>query len=578
MRSISKFLLAIKLFSFMISVCVCAAPFYSNYDHPPCFIAAAIIFTIYLLLLKIDYKYDEKIKFQIALKKIYNDELIYMKGDHSIFGSGDRFINTKHEYSFDMDVFGQQSLFQRINRTVTKAGESLLAERLATLSDNKNEVISRQNAILELEEEVDFRFSYLAIGSNIDKELTLSIEYFQNAPMEKIFSTKYFLIASYLSIGIMALSSVTAYFKLTPLWIPFIIFLIQLIVPIILYNKTNKHAVQVGKLHKNMQGYSELINCIKHNYFSSELNKKLREKLFSPFDSTIAFKELSAILNKFDQRENAYVLILLNGFFLNDIFLLIKYSIWKTRYLNRLESWIAILAEFEVLISLANANFNNESYVVPEIIDQGDFIVDAKGLGHPFIAENKLITNDFKIRQSNFSIITGANMAGKSTLLRSLGINYIMALNGMKVCASSFNIQMIKLFSSMRNTDNLASGISYFNAELMRIEQLINYVSKNKNTLIILDEILKGTNSKDKLNGSIMFLQQIQKFSVSGIIATHDLALAELEETNPTIFVNYCFEIDLQGSSVYTYKMQKGICKNLNATYLLSNILQKIKK
>ena len=513
-----------------------------------------------------------------ALIKVYNNEILSINGDFSEFESGEEFINPQHEYSFDMDIFGEQSFFHRINRTFTTEGKSMLAAKLTNLPKSKIEIERKQKAISELEERDTFCHSFLAFGSLLNKNISFSIRNFHSSPIEKILIKKNIIIIAYISIFFLLLTSCLAYLREIPNWVPFIVFILQLISPIFLFKKMNKYTHEIGKLHKNTKQYSEIINLLKQTEFTSDLNMELKEKLFVPEDSIKAFKKLATILNQFDKRENAYALVILNGFFLNDLFLLIKYCNWKHSYLHRIEEWLAVLAEFEVLISFANMNFSNSQYAIPEIVTDGDTIIKAHGLGHPFIDKKKLVTNDFIIKKSNFSIITGANMAGKSTLLRSLGINYVMALNGMKVCAECFTIQIVRLFSSMRNTDNLASGISYFSAELNRIEQLINYIINNDNTLIILDEILKGTNSKDKLNGSIMFLEKIRNLPVSGVIATHDLALSELSNINPNIFQNFCFEIDLHSSQMYTYKIQNGVCKNLNATYLLNNIFSKISK
>lgn len=576
-KSISKIYLILKLVFFIAGASLIIITIYSNNYLTTYYIVTGVLFAFYLLFVKIDDNHSRKIVYYKALIDIYNNELLGLKYNFSKFESGSEFINPSHEYSFDLDIFGDQSFFHRINRTVTLEGKKKLANKLTELPKDKKHILKTQNAISELEENDSFRHSFQAIGSLLNKELSFSIHHFTFSSIEQLLVKKYIYIAAFASITILILTALFASFNLIPKWIPFAVFLIQLISPIILFKNTAKYSAEIGRLHKNMNEYVNLIKFLKGTSFKTEFNKNLRNRLFYPADSLTAFKKLASILNQFDKRENAYALIILNGLFLNDLFLLIKYCNWKIEYLNKIEDWLDILAEFEVLISFANANFNFPSYTLPHFNTSGDTILEAKELGHPFIDEKKLVTNNFEIRKSTFSIITGANMAGKSTLLRSLGISYIMALNGMKVCAKQYNVQIVKLFSSMRNTDNLASGISYFSAELIRIEQLINYIIDNDNTLIILDEILKGTNSKDKLNGSKMFLEKIQKLPVSGVIATHDLALSELECINPETYLNYCFEINLQTTQMYSYKIQKGVCKNLNATFLLNNIFSKIK-
>lgn len=575
---ISKVILILKLIFFIAGATFVAVAIYEANPRIMHYVIAGVLFALYIILVKIDSAHYKKIKYYKALEKIFDNELLALKFDFSGFESGNEFINPLHEYSFDMDIFGEQSFFHRINRTITQEGKNKLADKLTNLPKDKTEIIKRQKAITELEENDVFRHSFQAIGMQINKELLFSIHYFNPSSVEGILVKKYVWILACVSILILVSTSCLAICSFLPAWIPFLFFIVQLVSPIILFKNANKYSAEIGRLHKNISEYASLIKYLKGIKFKSDLNQELQNRLFFPADSLAAFKRLGAILSQFDKRENAYALILLNGLFLNDLFSLIKYCNWKNEYLGKLEEWLDSLAEFEVLICFANANFNSTTYILPHVLTSGDVIIDTKELGHPFIESNKLVTNDFEIKKTSFSIITGANMAGKSTFLRSLGISYVMALNGMKVCAKQYTVQIVRLFSSMRNTDNLASGVSYFNAELIRIEQLINYVMDNGNTLIILDEILKGTNSKDKLDGSIMFLEKLQALPVSGVIATHDLALSELERTNSNVFLNYCFEISLQSSQMYTYKIQNGVCKNQNATYLLNNIFSKITK
>ena len=231
----------------------------------------------------------------------------------------------------------------------------------------------------------------------------------------------------------------------------------------------------------------------------------------------------------------------------------------------------------DAMVSMADFRYNHPEAEEAEFVSGSPEIVfEGKNLYHPFLGA-KAVKNDFTIKDGNYYIITGANMAGKSTFLRSLGVNYILAMAGMPVFADQLKISRFRLFSSMRTTDDLTHGISYFNAELIRLEELLKFCKESAEfrTLIILDEILKGTNSLDKLNGSRKFLEAIAKQPVSGIIATHDLELSKMENDASGKFHNYCFEIDLGTDVTYTYKIQKGVARNQNATFLLNKILEK---
>lgn len=536
------------------------------------FFASLALLIIFFLLQHKDIRCSKKYSYYSNLNEVYRDEVNFLNGNYQEFYNGDLFVDKKHEYSYDLDIFGENSFFQRINRTKTYEGLNFLANKLITITDSKNDVLQKQSSLLELVEKENFRFKFLAICRGFDFNKSNNYAYIDKKSKSFITSKKASLFL-YSSILISLTTLLLGILGVIPLAIPSFLLTIQLITPIILFRKMNKNAAEVGRLYKDIARYSELLKLVESEHFRAEENVLLKNTLFEVHNSLVALKKLTLILERFDQRENAYALVLLNAIFLSDMFLLRAYFKWKDMYSGHIQIWINSLAEFEARISLANFIFNKPNYCIPQISENLDLLIEAKNMGHPFIEDKKLVTNDFSIYKSNFIIITGANMAGKSTFLRCAGINYIMAVNGMKVCSSEFNFTLFKLFSNMRNTDDLSSGISYFNAELIRIKQLINFTQNNKHTLMILDEILKGTNSKDKLKGSIMFLKEMKKKSVTGIIATHDLELAKLENEYPNLFHNYCFEINISESIDYAYKIQKGVSKNLNATLLLKEIL-----
>jgi len=538
-------------------------------------ILAAISFILFVVLAKIDLKYRNKRYFYQSLNTVLQNEVKSLKGDFSSFNDGESFVNKKHEYTFDLDLFGSNSFFHRINRTVTAEGQKILAHMLEYLPENKQEIIHKQEAIDEIAKLTRFRFDFMAIGTGVNSSLKLISDYIPKTKTSSYYSSSvagWFIL---ISITLTALSTIAAFFHIISVWVPSCLFTIQLILPVVLYKKTNKDAAEIGRLSKNFHGYFMLLSLINQQEFQSELNQKLTNKLFDSKNSLNAFKELSSLLDKFEQRENAYVFVLFNGLYLRDLLLLRQYEKWKIKYASHIDYWLKIIGEFDALISLANHAFNNQDYITPIITTQSDLLMSAEDLGHPFITKKNLVSNSICIKKDQINIITGANMSGKSTFLRTIGINYIMALNGMKVCASAFEIDLVKVFSSMRNSDDLTTGTSYFSAELDRMEQLIHFTEQNKHSLLLLDEILKGTNSNDKLNGSRLFLKEIRKKHVTGLIATHDLALTKLEEQYPGIYKNYCFEFEMADDIIYTYKIQEGISTNLNATYLLSKILFK---
>lgn len=565
----------LKLLSFFSAVFFLVIPFQTAWNKPVCFSAAFAAFGIFIFLQNRDTKYLRLSEYYKSLNRVYENEVSFLNRNYAPFYNGERFIDKKHEYSYDLDIFGENSLFHRINRTITYEASAILAQKLSRIPDSDNEITERQKSLEELARKEDFRFRFIALcsGFNGVKNKYDSLLNDEKERQNAFLTSQKAAVLMYISISITFLSAVAAYFQYVPWSVLGLFFTFQLIFPAFYAGKAAKSAADAGKWHKNIARYTGLLALTNDENFSAPQNAALKNTLFTSHNSLEAFKKLSSILEKFDQRNNVYVLILLNGLFLSDLFLLRKYWIWKKTYLPYVQKWIETLAELEARVSLAGHVFNSPHYTLPRITNNPETLIQAAEMGHPFIDSKNLITNDFLIQKKHFSIITGANMSGKSTFLRTVGVNYIMAINGMRVCAADFRFSVFKLFSSMRNTDDLSSGISYFNAELIRIEQLIDFSKTHEHTLIILDEILKGTNSKDKLTGSVLFLKKMSEMPVTGIIATHDLELAKLEDENPDRYRNFCFEINLSETIDYAYKIQRGVSKNMNATFLLKQIL-----
>ena len=254
-----------------------------------------------------------------------------------------------------------------------------------------------------------------------------------------------------------------------------------------------------------------------------------------------------------------------------------RFTNWCRQYLPHVHDWLETLGEIDALTSLATYAFNHPENTYAILLpNNSETVFRATALYHPFLSAEQAVPNDFELSRKNIALVTGANMAGKSTFLRTVGVNYVLAHTGAPVCARSFQMAVVSLFSSMRTTDNLSADVSYFHAELIRLKQLLLHIQNHPYTLVILDEILKGTNSQDKLKGSRLFLEELARYPVSALVATHDLELAALEEKNPQQYRNYCFEIELSDEIQYSYRIQQGVAKNLNASYLLQKVLEEV--
>ena len=539
---------------------------------------AALLF--YLYIRRRDVLNDRKIKRGEALLQVYQNEIAYQKGDYSGFDAGEQYVSPQHPYTFDMDVFGIGSLFQRMNRTISTGGSDQLAACLSTEwgSAKREKLVGqirqRMASIDELGKEETFlsEFKSLGVKGRINTEEVLkALTDIHCQSFPKFFHSsllRYFCYADLFGFYVCIILSIIglAPFML-PVWWGMFNFMFSLLCG-------HKHmrviSELIAKVHAQVDGYLQVLKLINTTEFKSAELRALKAQLSGAEES---FEQLELILQKIDNRSNEVGVFVFNSFALIDITIVRLFLRWQQRYEQRTNEWIDNLNLFDALVSMGNFRLNEDRAVQAEISEENKVVYEAKNLYHPFLGE-KAVENDFNIRDHEYYIVTGANMAGKSTFLRSLGINYLLAMNGLPVFAKQLKVSVFHLFTSMRTTDDLTHGISYFNAELLRLKKLLGSLCDDVPSLIILDEILKGTNSLDKLNGSRLFLQYIAERNVTGVIATHDLELSKMEEEYAGRFHNYCFEIELGENITYSYKITKGVARNQNATFLLKGILR----
>lgn len=573
-KPISRLLVVAKLLFFLLfATSAYGWIAYSEVAYP---LLTILFLALYMLSYRLGMRYDDQLEFHRNLHRCYSDEIAYLNRDFSGFKNGEQFINPTHEYSFDLDLFGNDSLYQRINRTVTPQGAIYLARLLSSLPTNRSTVLKRQETISELSQQEEWRNRFRALGADSLTDLSAAINSLKKNSISIRFNSSPMLYILYLSVSIMLIVVVLAAFQITSWSWVLLYFLVQLGLTLPFVKTIFKSTESLNGLHQLFTRYRRILQHIAANPFQADELSLLKQSLVGNEENAItAVKKLSRLIGQLDSRNNLLGTILFNGFFLRDLFLIRAYNRWVIRYLPSFPRWMEQIGEFDALISLGNYQFNHPENTLPIIEENATSGFEFKHLYHPFLVKERAVGNNFSLSHSDFAIITGANMAGKSTFLRSIGVNFILAMNGLNVCAQSCRVPVVALFSSMRTTDNLAKNISYFNSELLRLEQLIDYCKNSPHTLIILDEILKGTNSADKLNGARLFLRKISQLPVTGLIATHDLELSKMEDESPR-FKNFCFEIELNEEVNYSYTITKGVAKNMNATYLLTKILSRI--
>jgi putative DNA mismatch repair protein mutS len=541
-------------------------------------VALCVLF-LYFYIRNLDTKNDRKIADASALKLVYEKEVAYQTGDYTKFDAGERYLQPTHPFTFDLDVFGQGSLFQRISRTISSGGSDYLAESLSgkweslPTTELLKHIEQRVEAIGELAGNEPFLSQFKAQGAEkpIDtaavKEAFGSIHalqipsYFGNPTFRILIYAN--LVGFYLSIFLSIGNFVPAFL---PLWWGIFNFFLATFCTHKYIKLVNE---AISKLKDQVRGYVNMASLIEKQSFTAAHLCELKANLSGAMAS---FGQLERILQKIDNRSNEIGIVLFNCFGLLDITIVRHFLRWQRTYEPITDQWIGASSVFDALVSMATFRLNEDEAQEATIIDSSGVSYKARSIYHPFLGE-KAVRNNFDIQNHEYYIITGANMAGKSTFLRTLGVNYILAMNGLPVFAEEMHVSVFRLFTNMRTTDDLTHGISYFNAELLRLKQLIASLDPNVPSLIILDEILKGTNSLDKLNGSRLFLEYISERNVTGVIATHDLELSKLEDENPQRFHNYSFEIELGTDVTYTYKIGRGVARNQNATFLLRQIL-----
>ncbi len=548
LRSRSRFFILTEIGSFLVAI-----GFVVLYtllaDAAWTLLCAVAALCFYLYIRRRDVLNDRKIKHGEALLGVYQNEIDYQHGNFSGFEAGEQYVCPQHSYTFDMDVFGVGSLFQRMNRTISTGGSDQLAACLSTewghakREELVGQIRMRMATIDELGQDETFlsTFKSLGVKERINTaEVLKALMAIHQQSFPKIFHNpllRYFCYADLLG------------------------FYVSIVLVI---------SELIAKVHAQVDGYLQVLKLINTTEFKSAELQALKAQLSG---AEASFEQLELILQKIDNRSNEVGVFIFNSFALIDLTIVRLFLRWQHTYEQRTKEWIDGLNLFDALVSMGNYRLNEDRAVKAEISEENKVVYEAKGLYHPFLGE-KAVANDLTIHDHEYYIVTGANMAGKSTFLRSLGINYLLAMNGLPVFADELKVSVFHLFTSMRTTDDLTHGISYFNAELLRLKKLLGSLHDDVPSLIILDEILKGTNSLDKLNGSRLFLQYIAERNVTGVIATHDLELSKMENEYVGRFHNYCFEIELGEDITYSYKITKGVARNQNATYLLKGILK----
>jgi hypothetical protein len=533
---------------------------------------AFLSFVGFLFLMRIHSKLSFQRELTKAILKINKDEITYLKREKIPFENGIEFNDFHHPYAYDLDIFGEHSLFQNINRTATFIGKKTLANQLLNLSSNEI-ILENQQAINELKNKIDWRQDFLALAmiSNDSKNSYESLLYwnsFKNNTLSKVIVALSVILPA-LFLGFLAAYFITS--KTIILSYLTYVFIANLIVLGQSFKRIQSEIAKADNVDKIIKQYSLLVQKIETETFQSKKLIDLQQQLvFKNATATTHLKDLSELFSRMDTINNLVTSIVFNGTFLFNLHVLKALLKWKDNYSTELEKWITIIGEFEALNSLANLAYNNPDFVFPEI--NSEYKIGFSDLSHPLLNPATRVGNDTHFYPESYMILTGSNMSGKSTFLRSLGINMVLGGIGSVVCASKANIHPLPVLVSMRLSDSLADSESYFFAEIKRLKQIMD-VLEERPAFVLLDEILRGTNSDDKRNGTIEVVKKIIAKNAIGAIATHDIEVCLTTNEYPDILTNQCFEVEIQNNDLhFDYKLRNGICKNRSATFLMQKM------
>lgn len=541
--------------------------------------AASLLFLALFALVAIrDVKNQRHISYLDNLITINRDELAAIEGNFAVFDSGQEFFDVKHPYSYDFDIFGQQSIFQMVCRATTVSGKRALASRLQhplplnTIDDNLE-------AVAVLADEVEWRQDfyeagkrYSASSSNIKSVLEwISIP-------EKMFESRWLRAILYIMPPITIALAVLWALDILPG-----VFLLAYGIHLMVYGKFGNGIgiiqSKVSRADSEMRSYSSLLLHIEKASFDGPTLNALKKELEMEGErSSEVMKELSRLVNKLDYRLYWPFMITLGVLLFWDFRVALKMEKWKRKYAPLAQNWVDAVGEMEALTSLATLCYNNPDWTFPKICD-GYFTVDAEDAAHPLIPKKQRVANNFRVEEhEKVLLLTGSNMAGKSTFLRTLGVNMVLAYAGSVVCAEKFWVSYVPLRSSMRITDSLVENTSSFYAEIKRLGEIVQAVKEGERPFLLLDEILRGTNSNDRHIGSRALIDLLVEYGVCGIIATHDLTLAQAKETYPEALTNYHFDVQVDANDelFFDYKVKTGICTSLNASILMRKIGLKV--
>ena len=530
-----------------------------------------ILIQLYILLSVIQIKTEKRIEENKIKLKINQDYLDRLDGTwHDFSDKGEEFVCKSHKYTDDLDIFGENSVFQYLNTTKTWHGRQRFAKDLSCANFDTEEIKGRQKAVWELSPTKNFTVDFQFYGSKIrfKGEILELISLLKGSSRKSVpavysyllllpvFSTAFILAVFFTGFSELYIPAALLLFAHIALWVFCTI-------------KLSGDLKKITGAGYRIGEYSEIFGMMERKFVDSATLKALKSKVKSDngIVASEAIKKLDRVIMLIDMRRSGLMYFVLNIFFLWDFICVYFLRSWQAEYSDYVEGWFEAVGELESLLSFANLSFVEENCCIPEIVEENT--IEAKALGHPLINISKRINNDVGINNEIF-IISGSNMSGKTTFLRTIGANMVLGRAGGYVCAKELKMPNIDISTSMRVVDDLSEGVSTFYAELKRVKGIINDC-KGKKTLFLIDEMFRGTNSKDRLEGALAVIKTLESEDSVGLVTTHDLALCDLADNER--IKNYNFSERYENDEIiFDYILMPGKSESTNARFLMNKL------
>lgn len=560
---------------FFVMLCIAGAVYFLlPFGWLYVIVASLILICVFVKLVFTDIDNSKAINHTTQLIELNKNEIKALNGHYLHFEDGSLYTPHEHLYSNDLDIFGKASLYQYINRTVSAMGGAAIANWLLN-PVNEEIILKRQTASKELHNKTEWRQALQAFGKEKKIERSTYLRLQQWIQEENSFiNNRFWMVLQFAAPAIMITVITLNLFDILNNPVRNLFLLASAIMAFFISRKVVPLHEKVSKLTEELEVLSDSIRLIENENFTSPLLIEF-QSVYKQKQSTASgeMRKLKGIVQKMDWRLNPVVFVPLAVLFQWDLQQVIALEKWKRRNNKSIIEWFEALGNFEAISSLATLHFNHPDWCFPELKNE-HFFIKGKEIGHPLINKTKRVNNNIDINSKGIiMLVTGSNMAGKSTYLRSIGINAVLTMAGAVTCAKSFTLSPVQLITSMRIADNLEENTSTFYAELKKLKTIIEKVNNGEKVFILLDEILRGTNSLDRHTGAMALTKQLIKQQAAGIIATHDVELAKLKDNYPANILNYHFDVQVSNGELYfDYKLKEGICTSLNASILMKKI------